>query len=204
MEGTIGEIRIFAANFAPKTWAFCQGQTMPINQYQALFSILGTNYGGNGTTTFQLPDLRGRVPVGVSYGKQGVPNITLGLTGGEAKHTLLVTEMPAHNHTVGSTTPLTAPPPPFVLHASSTTPDSSDPVGNLLADESSAGLSVYANGSSTITPMGDNTITGSFTTVGSPTVTLQSAGGNIAHENMQPYIAMNYVICLLGVYPSRN
>ncbi|WDF53911.1 phage tail protein [Mucilaginibacter sp. KACC 22063] len=204
MEGTIGEIRIFAANFAPKTWAFCQGQTMPINQYQALFSILGTNYGGNGTTTFQLPDLRGRVPVGVSYGKQGVPNVTLGLTGGETKHTLLTTEMPTHNHIVGSGASLTAPPPPFVLHASSAPPDSSDPVGNLLADETNASLSVYADGSSAVAPMGSNTITGTFTTVGSPAVTMQTAGGNIAHENMQPYIAMNYVICLLGVYPSRN
>ena len=96
----LGEIRIFSFNFPPKGWALCNGQTLPINQNQALFAILGTTYGGNGTTTFLLPNLQGRVPVHVGNG------IALGQSGGEATHTLIAPEMPVHTHQVfGSSTP---------------------------------------------------------------------------------------------------
>jgi len=96
----LGEIRIFSFNFPPKGWALCNGQTLPINQNQALFAILGTTYGGNGTTTFLLPNLQGRVPVHVGNG------ISLGQSGGEATHTLIAPEMPVHTHQVfGSSTP---------------------------------------------------------------------------------------------------
>src|SRR5881409_2415286 len=93
-EPFLSEIRIFSFNFAPKGWALCNGQLLPINQNQALFSLLGTTYGGNGQTTFALPDLRARDPIHMGRGH------TLGVQGGEAAHTLIVSELPAHNHTV--------------------------------------------------------------------------------------------------------
>jgi microcystin-dependent protein len=99
MEGYIAEIRLFAGNFAPRNWAFCQGQIMSISQNTALFSLLGTTYGGNGQTTFALPDFRGRVAVGTGQGP-GLPNMTLGEMSGEPTHTLIVTEIPMHNHTI--------------------------------------------------------------------------------------------------------
>src|SRR5688500_15190919 len=101
MEGTIGEIRLFAGNFAPRSWAFCSGQILSIAQNTALFSILGTTYGGNGQTTFALPDLRGRVPLSPGQGP-GLPNYTLGQMSGETTHTLTQSEMPTHNHTAAA------------------------------------------------------------------------------------------------------
>ena len=96
-EPFLAEIIMFAGNFAPRGWAFCQGQILSIAQNTALFSLLGTTYGGNGQTTFALPDLRGRVPVGTGQGP-GLPNVNLGDPAGEPTHTLIITEMPAHNH----------------------------------------------------------------------------------------------------------
>jgi len=95
-------ITIFAGNFAPRGWAFCNGQTMSIAQYSALFSLLGTTYGGNGTTTFNLPDLRGRVPIGMGQGPNLTPRVE-GEMSGEENHTLISTEMPMHNHLVSTT-----------------------------------------------------------------------------------------------------
>src|SRR6187399_1257120 len=96
-EPFLAEIVMFAGNFAPRGWAFCQGQILAISQNTALFSLLGTTYGGNGQTTFALPDLRGRVPVGTGQGP-GLPTMDLGQVGGEPTHTLITTEMPAHQH----------------------------------------------------------------------------------------------------------
>jgi microcystin-dependent protein len=107
MEGTIGEIRMFAGNFNPRTWAFCQAQLLPIAQNTALFSILGTTYGGNGQTTFGLPDFRGRVAVGTGQGP-GLPNVQLGEMAGTTTVTLLSTNMPAHNHAVTGTVTMQA------------------------------------------------------------------------------------------------
>ena len=102
-EPIIGEIRMFAGNFAPTGWAFCQGQLLPIAQNQALFSLLGTTYGGNGTTTFALPDLRGRVPVGFGQGP-GLSNRVIGEQFGSELVTLNINQMPSHNHTVNAVT----------------------------------------------------------------------------------------------------
>jgi microcystin-dependent protein len=108
MEGTIGEIRMFAGTFAPRTWAFCSNQLISIAQNTALFSILGTTYGGNGQTTFALPDFRGRVAVGTGTGP-GLPNVQLGQMAGTPTVTLLTTNMPAHNHAVTGTVTIQAP-----------------------------------------------------------------------------------------------
>lgn len=160
-EGTLGEIRLFAGNFAPRDWAFCDGQLLSIAQHTALFSILGTTYGGNGTTTFALPDLRGRFPIGVGR----VPNLTfrnLGEQGGSETHTLNVSEIPANRSTLATSGKL------------GTVSDSS----NLVA----AGASGESTGE----------------------VTTSVYGGNRPHNNMPPYLGINYVICLNGIYPTRS
>jgi len=176
MEGYIAEIRLFAGNFAPRSWAFCSGQILSIAQNTALFSLLGTTYGGNGQTTFALPDLRGRVAVGTGTGP-GLPAIDLGEVAGEPTHTLISTEMPQHNH---------------LINASATTGNIANPTGNTLAvgqGPNSTTLSLYVNTA--------------------PAVALNPgscglAGGSQPHNNMQPYLGMNYIICLEGIFPSRN
>ena len=171
----IAEIVLFAGNFAPRGWAFCQGQILSIAQNTALFSILGTTYGGNGQTTFALPDLRGRVPVGPGQGP-GLANVSLGEVS-EPTHTLIITEMPAHNHQAQA-------------QGNSNPGDSSSPNGNTWATSTTRD-NVYINA----TPNGP---------MAANTVTVGIAGGSQPHNNMQPYLGMNYIICMEGIYPSRN
>jgi microcystin-dependent protein len=175
----LAEIVLFAGNFAPRGWAFCQGQILSIAQNTALFSLLGTTYGGNGQTTFALPDLRGRVPVGTGQGP-GLPSVNLGQVSGEPTHTLIVTEMPAHNHTAQ-----------VQLNAASGGGNSASPAGNVPA-ASTARDSIYSNTSDTT--MAAN---GGQVTVG-------IAGGSQPHNNMQPYLGLNYIIAVEGIFPSRN
>jgi len=172
----IAEIRLFAGNFAPRGWAFCQGQILSIAQNTALFSLLGTTYGGNGQTTFALPDLRGRVPVGTGQGP-GLPSVNLGEMAGAPTHTLISTEMPAHNHTAQATGVSSA--------GNTTAPGGAAWAGSTARDN------VYST-SAPNTPMAANT------------VSVGLAGGSQPHNNMQPYLGMNYIIALEGVYPSRN
>ena len=169
MEGYLAEIRMFAGNFAPRGWAFCQGQLLSIAQNTALFSLLGTTYGGNGQTTFALPDLRGRVPVGTGQGP-GLPTMTLGEVGGEPTHTLIQQEMPAHGHQVAAT---------------SDDATKKNPIGSVPA---ATGGSAYANA-------GNGNMLANM---------ISPAGGSQPHNNMQPYLGMNYIICMFGIFPSRN
>jgi microcystin-dependent protein len=171
----IAEIKMFAGTFAPRGWAYCQGQLLSIAQNTALFSLLGTTYGGNGQTTFALPDLRGRVPVGTGQGP-GLPNVTLGEMSGQPTHTLIITEMPAHNHAAQAS-------------AYSSSGNSTSPAGNSWATSTSRD-NVYSN-TAPNAPMAANT------------VTVGIAGGSQPHNNMQPYLGMNYIIALEGIYPSR-
>jgi microcystin-dependent protein len=158
---------MFGGNFAPRGWAFCNGQLLSIAQNTALFSLLGTTYGGNGQTTFALPDLRSRAPVHFGQGP-GLTNRDLGEQGGEETHTLITTEMPAHSHPAGA--------------------NNSGQTTNRPADAVAARGGAYA--SSADTSMGP---------ASSP-----PAGGSQPHNNMQPYLAINYIIALEGIYPSRN
>jgi microcystin-dependent protein len=162
-EPFLGEIKIISWNFPPKGWTFCNGQLLPINQNQALFSILGTTYGGNGQTTFGLPNLQGRSPLHVGNG------IVLGELGGETSHTLNISELPAHNHT---------------------------PVGNSgNPTQPSAGGNLWC-----VNPAQYNSTSNSSM---SPAGML-ATGGNQPHENMSPYLVLNFIIALQGIFPSQN
>ncbi|HEY0738268.1 MAG TPA: tail fiber protein [Herpetosiphonaceae bacterium] len=182
MEGYIAEIRLFAGNFAPRGWAFCNGQILSIAQNTALFSLLGTTFGGNGQTTFALPDLRGRVAVSPGQGP-GLPAVNLGQMSGEPTHTLIITEMPAHNHTAQTTTRA-------YDQGFGDPGDSPRTTNNFWSSVSSGG------------PY--NTTANTSMNAGAVQATIGIAGGSQPHNNMQPYLGVNYIICMEGIYPSRN
>lgn len=165
MDPFIGEIKIVAFNFPPKGWALCNGQLLPIAQNQALFSILGTTYGGNGVTTFALPNLSGRVPVhaGTQTG--------LGQAGGAEIHTLIAAELPTHSH---------------IVNASTNTADQLLPTNNYWA--SNTGATPYASSAATVL---------------SPSA-IALAGGSQPHENRPPFLVLNFIIALVGIFPSHN
>ena len=182
MEGYIAEIRMFAGNFAPRGWAFCAGQLLSIAQNTALFSLVGTTYGGNGQTTFGLPDFRGRVAVGTGAGP-GLSSIDLGEAAGAETTTLTTLNMPAHVHSFSTT----------ATPACNTGAGNADsPLGNILAgsatDENYAAPGTANGTMAPITVAGNTGI----------------AGSNQPFSNRQPYLGMNYIICLEGIYPSRN
>ncbi|WP_217177053.1 phage tail protein [Streptomyces sp. AC495_CC817] len=163
-EPFLGEIRRVAFPFAPRGWALCDGHILSISQNQALFALLGTTYGGDGRTTFALPDLRGRTPIGVGSG------IDWGEVGGEAVHTLTTAEMPAHTH---------------LVRAATGAADTASPAGAYWA---AADQPAYGSGDGTAM---------------SPAA-IGTAGGNQAHENLSPYLAVTHIIALTGVFPSRD
>jgi microcystin-dependent protein len=169
-EAYIGDIKIVAFNFAPRNWALCDGQLLPINQNQSLYSILGTTYGGDGRTTFALPDLRGRVPVHEGQGP-GLSPRTLGSGGGSETNSLQIANLPAHSHAVSI--------------GSAEEGTTEDPNGNFVA----------GNGTLSFSPTSDGTMA-------LPTVS--NTGSNQSVNNMQPYRTVNYIICLQGLFPSRN
>lgn len=168
IEPYIGEIQLVSFNFAPKGWALCNGQLLPINQNQALFSILGTTYGGNGQTNFALPNLQGRTGVGFSN------VIPLGLAAGSSTETLTQAQLPSHTHSVNALTDFA---------------NSSDPTDRVLGAKGRGGTNPYAT-ATLMQPMSPSSI--------------EPTGGNQAHNNMQPYLVLNYIIALVGVFPSRN
>ncbi len=168
MDPFIGEIRIFAGNFAPQGWAFCDGSILSIAQFDALFALIGTTYGGDGQSTFQLPDLRGRVPL-----HQGTGYV-IGQVAGTESVTLTVQQLPQHTHPAQAAT-----------LANSVTPSgklwSTDPNGNIAA---------WATTPTANTPLAGNAV--------------GNAGQNLPHDNMQPYLAVSYIISLFGIFPSQN
>jgi microcystin-dependent protein len=174
----LAQIEIFSFNFAPKGWALCNGQLLPINQNQALFSLLGTTFGGDGRVTFGLPDLRSRIPI--SFGQ----NI-LGTRAGQETHTLLMGEMAQHTHTLNG-------------DATST---------NVVNSPGAAGSTVLGKTAGAITPSG--TFTVNMYSTNGPTNTMAPAsisnnGGSQAHNNLQPYLVLNFCIALQGIFPSRT
>jgi microcystin-dependent protein len=169
-EPFLAEVRIVGFNFAPRGWAFCDGQILPINQNQSLYSLLGTTYGGDGRTSFALPDLRGRVPIHVGQSNGGSDHRE-GQKGGEETHTLAANEMPQHTH---------------ILRASNTEANVPVPNDSLLAN---LPTQIYRASGNNINMDGQSIV---------------NVGGGQAHDNMQPYLAVNFCIALQGLFPSRN
>lgn len=174
MEGYIGEVKMFAGTFAPVNWAFCMGQLIAISDYTSLYSILGTQYGGDGRVTFGLPDLRGRVPVGTGTGP-GVTPRPQGQKGGQERVTLTQSNIPPHQHPMRASTSL----------GNTGTPSSGTTLARIDRHQEP---NIYTTDSSNVNlqQTGDNT------------------GGGQSVENMQPWLALNYIICLNGLYPPRS
>lgn len=180
IEPYLGNITVFAGNFAPRAWMFCQGQLLAISQYDALFALIGTTYGGDGQNTFALPDFRSRVAVHAGQGA-GLSNYYIGEMSGTENVTLLSSNMPAHNHSLVS----------FTVSQSASTattgvsvPQNAYPAG---------GATVYANSS-------DGSAMGSYSSMGTTVI----AGASQPLPMLQPYLAMNFIIAVEGIFPSRN
>jgi microcystin-dependent protein len=184
-EPYLGQVEVFSFNFAPQNWTTCSGQLLQISQNQALFSLLGTTYGGDGIRTFGLPDLRGRFAVGWGQG-HGLSDYTLGEVGGQETHTINIGEMANHNHgwMVNSSTPATA---------NTAVPSTSVVLGQTTGVPAQGALFSLLLYNSTGTPSG---------TLDSHTIGL--AGGSQPHDNRMPYLTLNFCIALRGGYPSRN
>lgn len=168
----LAEIRMFGFNFAPTGWAQCNGQLMPLSQNTALFALLGTIYGGDGKSTFALPNLQSSVPIHVGYNQpgQGLSPYDLGQQGGAQFVTLLESEMPAHNH---------------LFTASEEQANENNPGNNVPA----GGVAIWATASAPLSPMAFQT--------------LSPAGGSLPHNNMMPYLVVNFCIAMQGVFPQR-
>jgi microcystin-dependent protein len=164
----VGEIRMFAGNFEIAGWMFCEGQLLPISEYETLFQLIGTTYGGDGQSTFALPDLRGRLPIHMGNG------FTLAEQAGTETVTLTTQQMPVHTHP---------------LIATRTTATATAPAGNVAASSTGATISPYG----TDAPL-----------TGLQSQSLTSAGGSQPHDNFQPYLCLNFIISLFGVFPSAT
>jgi microcystin-dependent protein len=180
MEPFLGQVSIFACNFAPSGWALCEGQLLPIAQYTALFSLLGVNFGGNGVNIFGLPDLRGRAPLGIGQGL-GLSPYAIGEVGGEESVTISSTTYPAHSH---------------ALNAAAGAAGSNAPAGAVEAGGQTGGrggtvnLALYS-ASGAATPL-------------APAALSTAAGGGGPHNNRQPYLGLNFCIALRGIFPPRS
>lgn len=170
-EPFVGEIRMFAGNFAPRGWAFCDGQLLAVSQNDALFSLLGTIYGGDGRTTFGLPDLRDRIPIHAGTGP-GLSPRRLGAKSGAEKETLTVNQLPSHTHTMKGSTGLA---------------QVSTPQGRVLGR--TTGVDLYIGDPPSVN-MASAAITG--------------VGGSRSHTNLMPFLCVNFIIALVGIYPSRH
>ena len=171
-EPFIGEIRMFAGNFAPRSWALCDGQLLAVSQNDALFSLFGTIYGGDGRTTFGLPDLRGRIPIHAGNGP-GLSQRQLGQKLGVENVTLTTNQLAAHTHS---------------FSASQDTASSNNPQGNVLAN--AATTNIYGNGGSSDANLDTQAVT--------------NTGGGQTHTNVMPSLCVNFIVALLGIYPSRS
>ena len=180
MNGVIGEVRLFGGNFAPRTWAFCAGQLISISTNTALFSIIGCTYGGDCRTTMALPDLRGRAAMSPGAGP-GLPDYNLGQKTGQETVTLTVSSMPAHNHAInvnaangGVNTPQNS---FWAAGETSGNPPNLIPINTIYSTTADTQMNAFV---------------------------MSNSGGNLPHNNMQPSTALNYIICMQGIFPSRG
>ncbi len=168
----IGEIRMFAGNFAPAGWMFCEGQTLPISENDALFTLIGTTYGGDGQETFNLPNLQSRLPIHMGTGPDGTTYQIAEMAGTE-QETLSTQQIPIHSHALTCST--------------STTNLESSPAGNVLAQSTSANMYIQDSPDGTLAPS-----------------SVQPQGGSQPHENTQPFLCINFIISLFGIFPSQT
>lgn len=171
-EPFVGEIRMFAGNFAPRGWAFCDGQLLAVSQNDALFSLYGTIYGGDGVTTFGLPDMRGRIPIHAGHGP-GLSPRAIGSRAGTEQETVTINELPTHSHTFnGVNTP-----------ATENSPGSNETLAQ------SVGYDAYVPNEN-VTTMSNNNVS--------------AVGGSRSHNNEMPFLCVNFIVALFGIYPSRH
>lgn len=184
MEGYfLAEVRAFAGNFAPRNWIDCKGQLLPISQNTAVFSLVGTIYGGDGRTTFGVPDLQGRVPMGATntMGRgPGLSDVRQGAKGGAEAITLSNTQIPSHTHTSNAHIAFSGNP---------------ATINSAAGNQWSLGINIYSTATVSDVPMAENSV---------EIESVSSSGGSQSHENMNPFIAMKYIMCLQGLYPSRS
>ncbi len=173
-EPFVGEIRMFAGNFAPRGWALCDGQLLAVSQNDALFSLFGTIYGGDGRTTFGLPDLRGRIPIHAGTGP-GLSPRRLGAKGGSENETLTLNQLPSHTHSFNANTQFAT---------------SEHPEGRVVAE----GVNVSPYSDSATNPPVDQMASNAITAV----------GGSRSHSNLMPFLCINFIVALFGIYPSRH
>ncbi len=171
-EPFLAEIRIFAGNFAPRGWAFCNGQLLPIAQNTALFSLIGTTYGGDGRTTTALPNLKGRAPMHPGRGP-GLTARRLGQRGGVETVTVTEAQMPNHNHTA---------------QGSNETANERNPGNHTVARAGGRGAGFFTSSNANLVTLREQ----------------QDTGGSLAHNNLQPFLVLNFIIALVGAYPSRS
>jgi microcystin-dependent protein len=181
MEGVIGYTTLFAGNFAPKSWAFCIGQTINIASNTALFSILGIAYGGNGTTTFMLPNLKGRTIIGAGTGP-GLSTYNIGQVGGAEMATITAQQMPAHVHPIAYT----------ITQDSSSGATTATPTNNTYGSDNGGGVPYTSPATIGLKPFAGNIVMGNAGSGGSPIPT------------MNPFLGLNYIMCQYGVFPARN
>ena len=179
MEGTLAEVRMFAGNFAPRGWMLCQGQLLSIAQWTAVFALVGTTYGGNGQTTFGIPDFRGRTAFGTGSGP-GLPSVDLGEMAGVPNTTLILTNLPFHNHTLSGA---------INMQANTDGVLNSDPTGRRLGPGN-----FFTSANADLTTMAPlvSTLTAGFT------------GSNQPFSNRSPYLGIQYIFCVEGIFPSRD
>jgi microcystin-dependent protein len=180
-EPFLAEIRMFGGNFAPRDWAFCNGQLLAISQNQALFSLLGTTYGGDGRTSFGLPDLRGRIPIQPGIGP-GLSSRGLGQTFGREQEFLSTNQIPPHTHTAAGQ-----------AKCKGGNGNTDLAKGNIWSDDLGSSTATYSSN------VADNTMM-----VDSVAITINNSGSTQGHSNMQPSLGINYIIAIFGLYPSRN
>jgi microcystin-dependent protein len=178
MEPFVGQITLFPFFFAPRGWALCEGQLLPISQYAALFSLLGTYYGGNGASNFALPDLRGRVPIGQGQGP-GLTNYTIGSTQGVENVTLIASHSPSHSH----------PFPAVTTQATTNAPSGAWPAQGHGSGRGAFPVNIYAPPQTRV-PLASGQVA--------------PAGGGQSHTNLQPFLTLNWCIALQGIYPPRS
>lgn len=203
MEGMIGEIRMFGGDVSPRDWEFCRGQTLYISENDALFSIIGPMYGGDGIETFMLPNLGGRVAIGAGQGA-GLTNRTLGETVGSETVALSQEHLPPHVHGSTLTFDTTPPSATIQLYGVNGVGGDTNPGGNYIGKDQGGGSNPYTSVNTDLVSMNPRAIVVESLYAAMPEVRVSRAGMDSTHSNIQPVLAVNFIICINGIFPSNG